>query len=471
MLSRVAESLYWTARYVERAEDVTRLLDVNFHALLDAQVEDRGQTWLQIVQLLGDEERYREHYDEATAVNVSDWVLWHDGNPNAVANCITLARENARSVREQISGEMWEAINKLFLLVRGANRRAVSRGPHAFFEELRNGAHLFQGSADATMTHGDPYEFIRLGLQLERAAKTVRIVASRYPIAVALDDDDPARARQLIALLKSCSAFEAYVKRHGTRFEPIAIAEELIRSADFPRAVRYCLASSLDAVSRISSDQGAPHRIHRSAGRDARVRRGRATSRATAVTQTMRGLLDRHPRRRRGGDEGVLLEPRAPDRPRSRCRRRSSSNVADRRARDAVLVRRLDQRGVQRDPPQARTPGRPALLVVRARDRATRRLGRRSTAIGSGTPCTTSTCSSRIRTLAVTARSEVWTPEVFVDDEAAPSLLDRWDLLRESRYVPLEGPIAELAAHVDRRRPGPRSRRRHAADDTPSAAR
>jgi len=285
MLSRVAESLYWTARYVERAEDVTRLLDVNFHALLDAQVENRGQTWLQIVQLLGDEERFREHYDEATAINVSDWVLWHDGNPNAVANCITLARENvirfltfdrenpnsmisclrsarenARSVREQISGEMWEAINKLFLLVRSANRRAVSRGPHAFFEELRNGAHLFQGSADATMTHGDPYEFIRLGLQLERAAKTVRIVASRYPIAVALDRDDPARARQLIALLESCSAFEAYVKRHGTLFEPIPIAEELIRSADFPRAVRYCLASSLDAVSRISSDQGAPHR-------------------------------------------------------------------------------------------------------------------------------------------------------------------------------------------------------------------
>ena len=186
MLSRVAESLYWTARYVERAEDVTRILDVNFHALLDTQVEDRGQAWLQIVQLLGDEERYAEHYDEATAVNVSDWVLWHDANPNAVANCITLARENARSVREQISGEMWEAINTLFLLVRGANRRAVSRGPHAFFEELRNGAHLFQGTADATMTHGDPYEFIRLGLQLERAATTVRIVASRYPVAVAL---------------------------------------------------------------------------------------------------------------------------------------------------------------------------------------------------------------------------------------------------------------------------------------------
>ena len=261
MLSRVAESLYWTARYVERAEDVTRILDVNFHTLLDMQVEDRGRAWLQIVQLLGDDDAYAEHFDEATAANVSDWVLWHDGNPNAVVNCVTAARENARSVREQISGEMWEAINKLFLLVRGANRRAVTRGPRAFFEELRNGAHLFQGTADATMTHGEPYEFIRLGLHLERAATTVRVVASRYPVAVALDQDDAARARQLIALLESCSAFEAFVKRHGTLFEPVTIADELIRSADFPRAVRSCLSTSLDAVTRISTDQGLPHRI------------------------------------------------------------------------------------------------------------------------------------------------------------------------------------------------------------------
>ncbi len=261
MLSRVAESLYWTARYVERAEDVTRLLDVQFHSLLESHVDDRGDAWTQIVELLGDEERYAEHFDEATAINVTDWVLWHNGNPNAVSNCITLARENARSVREQISGEMWEAINNLFLLVRRANRRTVSRGPHAFFEELRNGAHLFQGAADATMTHGDPYEFIRLGFHLERAAKTVRIVGSRYPVAVELDDLDPARTRQLIALLQSCSAFEAFLRRNGTVFEPAAILEQLIRSADFPRSVRYSLGCGLDAVSRISSDQGAPHRV------------------------------------------------------------------------------------------------------------------------------------------------------------------------------------------------------------------
>jgi uncharacterized alpha-E superfamily protein len=261
MLSRVAESLYWIGRYLERAEDNARLLDVQYHALLDAQVGDHGESWQRIVALNGDEAGYREHYDAFTAQGVAEWMLWHDGNPNAVASCVTLARENARSVREQISGEMWEAINGLFLVVGRANRRAAVRGPHAFFEELRNGAHRFQGTADATMTHGDPYEFLQLGLHLERAATTVRVVRARYPVAVALGEDDPLRAHELIALLKSCSAFEAYVRRHGASFDPLLIAEELTRSAAFPRAVLYCLRTSAASVDRIAGPTGTPQRV------------------------------------------------------------------------------------------------------------------------------------------------------------------------------------------------------------------
>jgi uncharacterized alpha-E superfamily protein len=261
MLSRVAESLYWTARYVERAEDVTRLLDVDYHALLDTHVADHGEVWQRLVRTVGDQDVYAEHFEGFTAQNVAEWLLWHDGNPSAVASCITAARENARSVREQISGEMWEAINSLFLLVGRANRRATVRGPHAFFEQLRNGAHRFQGCADATMTHGEPYEFIQLGLHLERASTTVRVIRSRYPIAVALADDDPAQAHELIALLKSCSAFEAYVRRHGATFEPLDIADVLVRSGQFPRSVLYCLRTCASSVDRIASEHGAPHRV------------------------------------------------------------------------------------------------------------------------------------------------------------------------------------------------------------------
>jgi len=261
MLSRVAESLYWIGRYVERAEDNARLLDVHYHALLDAQVGDYDESWQRVVALIGDEAAYGEHFDTYTPHDVAEWLLWHDGNPSAVSACITLARENARSVREQISGEMWEAINGLFLLVGRANRVASVRGPHAFFEELRNGTHRFQGSADATMTHGEPYEFLQLGLHLERAATTVRVVRARYPVAVELAEDDPQRAHELIALLKSCSAFEAYVRRHGASFEPLAIAEELIRSSSLPRAVLYCLRTCATAVERIGGQTGTPQRV------------------------------------------------------------------------------------------------------------------------------------------------------------------------------------------------------------------
>ena len=124
MLSRVAESLYWIGALPRARGGRARLLDVNYHALLDAQVGRPRRVLAADRGALGDESAYREHYDEFTAQDVAEWVLWHDGNPSAVASCVTLARENARSVREQISGEMWEAINSLFLVVGRANRRA-----------------------------------------------------------------------------------------------------------------------------------------------------------------------------------------------------------------------------------------------------------------------------------------------------------------------------------------------------------
>lgn len=262
MLSRVAESLYWTARYVERAEDVTRAVDVTFHDLLEARIEHEEEAaWRRVLTMLGDEEAFAEHYDRVDGATVGEWVLWHSANPNAVAECVVMARENARSIREQLSGEMWEAVNRLFLLVRGANRSAVLRGPHSFFEQLRSGAHLFQGTADATMEQGQPYEFLQLGFHLERAEKTTRIVGTYYPAAVELDEDDPARTQALVVLLKSCSAFEAYVRRHGMRLEPVEIAETLVRSAELPRSALYCLRRCLEANHAIGGETNTLQRV------------------------------------------------------------------------------------------------------------------------------------------------------------------------------------------------------------------
>src|SRR5258705_4000059 len=175
MLSRAAESLYWMARYIERAEDLTRLLAVNFNALLDTQPEEAGQGWQPLIAIAGDEKVFGEAYDEVTAQTVIEFFLWNPLNPNAVTACINRARENARSVREQISSEIWEHINRLYFLVRDVKRRAVLASPSDFFNQVRDGSHAFQGITTATLTHGEPYHFIQLGLHLERADKTARI--------------------------------------------------------------------------------------------------------------------------------------------------------------------------------------------------------------------------------------------------------------------------------------------------------
>ena len=136
MLSRVAEALYWTGRYIERAEDTSRLLHVNFHGLLDADLPDRGRAWRELILLLGREDVFREHFDDYTAQAVTEFMLWHPANPDAVTACVARARENARGVREQISSEMWEHLNRLHLQVSRTSPAAVVASPHDFLSRM-----------------------------------------------------------------------------------------------------------------------------------------------------------------------------------------------------------------------------------------------------------------------------------------------------------------------------------------------
>ena len=201
MLSRVAESLYWTSRHIERAEDVTRLLDVNFHALLDTPAAEHRASWQQLLDIAGDGDRFRESFPEVTARSVSEFLLWHPENPNAVTACIAQARENARSVRDLIPSEVWEHVNKLYFLVRDADRTGVLGGPYEFFRRIREGSHAFLGVTSATMPRGDGFQFVQIGTHLERADKTVRIVDVKYGAVESLVDASPAAQVRLIALL------------------------------------------------------------------------------------------------------------------------------------------------------------------------------------------------------------------------------------------------------------------------------
>ncbi|HZS07265.1 MAG TPA: alpha-E domain-containing protein [Blastocatellia bacterium] len=253
MLSRVADALYWMSRYVERAENITRILTVNFHTLLDARIEDTQQAWQPIIAITGDDAPFRQSFDEYNARHVSEFLLWHAANPNAVTTCITLARENARSVREQISSEMWEHLNRLYFLVRDLNREITARGPYEFFDQIRHGSQAFQGITSETMTHGEAYEFIQLGKHLERADKTVRILDVKYA-AVNTLREGPETSVQLLAMLRSCSAFEAFRKTQASQLQAARVAEFLLLNQEFPRAVAYCLQRGLRSVNTISSD-------------------------------------------------------------------------------------------------------------------------------------------------------------------------------------------------------------------------
>jgi uncharacterized alpha-E superfamily protein len=254
MLSRAAETLYWMARYIERAEDITRLLVVNFDALLDIRPEDTRAGWLPLVTITGDEELFLESYKEVTPRSVIDFLLWHPQNQNAVTACINRARENARAVREQISSEMWEHINRLYFLVRDVKHATVLRNPSDFFNQVRNGSQAFEGITTATLTHGDSYQFMQLGMYLERADKTARILHAKYMYIRQLDEDSVETYPQLIALLRSCSAFEPFRRAAQGEISLERVVDYLMLDKAFPRAVLFCLARSLHALDTLGSD-------------------------------------------------------------------------------------------------------------------------------------------------------------------------------------------------------------------------
>lgn len=257
------------SRYIERAEDLTRLLAVTFHSLLDAGKVDSEHGWQPLVTMTYDHKRFSEHYGAYSAQNVMDFMLWNQSNPNAVIWCITMARENARSVREQISKEMWEYLNRLYFRVKEADRAAVSRSLLEFFYNLRDGSQAFQGITNETMTHGEAYHFIQIGKHLERAEKTARILDIKYETVKQLPEGSPDEALQLMAMLKSCSAFEPFRKEHTSQLGAEVIVEYLLLNREFPRAVAFGLHRCLQAVNAISgsNEGGRLNHPQRSLGR------------------------------------------------------------------------------------------------------------------------------------------------------------------------------------------------------------
>src|SRR6185436_11568665 len=176
MLSRVANSLCWMSRYIERAENVARIVDVNLQLLLDFRsLNDQRlkEYWVPIVRSTGDEDLFRQLYTEATGHTVTDFLTLRAENPNSILSSVAQARENARVVRDQITIEMWEEINRLYLFLKSKKARDVLKSsPYDFFQEIKASSLQFQGLTDATIMHTEGWHFMQAGKFLERADET-----------------------------------------------------------------------------------------------------------------------------------------------------------------------------------------------------------------------------------------------------------------------------------------------------------
>ncbi len=253
MLSRVANSIYWMSRYVERAENVARFVSVNLNLSLDFPRENEQQ-WLPLVVTAGDEAPFKERYDNSSKENVLEFLTFDRQNPNSIASCLTAARENARSVRECISAEMWEHLNNFYWMLKNSGGYSgVSEQIYDFFERIRFAGQQFMGVTDATMTHGEAWHFSRLGRSIERADKTSRILDVKYFILLPSPEDigTPLDDIQWSSLLRSASALEMYRQRHG-RIAPNSVVEFLILDIEFPRAVLFCLTKANESLHAIT---------------------------------------------------------------------------------------------------------------------------------------------------------------------------------------------------------------------------
>jgi uncharacterized alpha-E superfamily protein len=253
MLSRVAESIYWMTRYVERAENVARFIEVTMTLMLDDPT-GIGQQWQPLINTTGDHKDFADRYGTPNLRDAIFFLTFDPKNSNSILSCLRAARENARTVREIISSEMWVQLNKSYLMINSAMADAQRNDtPNGFFTGVRLASHLFGGVTDATMSHSEAWHFCRLGRLLERADKTSRILDVKYylllrsvqDVGTAFDDV------QWAALLRSASAFEMYRKKHG-RISPKSVVEFLLLSRDFPRAVQYCLLAAQNSLHTVS---------------------------------------------------------------------------------------------------------------------------------------------------------------------------------------------------------------------------
>ena len=251
MLSRVADSLYWINRYVERAENISRFLEVSEAMALDCP-PGSAEPWLPLVEANGDRQRFDQAYPQGTPRDVVSFLLRDRDNPNSIVSCIAIARENARQIRDVITTEMWEQLNDLYWSVQDGE--ALWQEPDQ--EQLRNirrGCQLFYGTTDVTLSRDEAWLFSQLGRLIERADKTSRILDVKYFLLLPAPTEVGGVLDELqwISLLRSAGAYQMYRQSMQQAIAPASVARFLLLDPIFPRSVRFCLQQINDTLQQI----------------------------------------------------------------------------------------------------------------------------------------------------------------------------------------------------------------------------
>ncbi len=241
LLSRYAENLFWLARYIERAENLARILDVNETFSRDSR---GGQNWRSVLQLYDDEARFKALHGTATAESVLRFYVTDSTNPTSIVSSVRLARENARTLRPLISNEMWTQVNVLHNKLGALGDGALAAGNRArLFGQVKEACQTHVGVMEGTFYRGQGWHFCRMGRYIERADQTTRLLDIKYHLLLPgpADVGSPLDVSQWNALLRSAAGYQAYRQLHPEGITPARVAGFLLLDGRFPRSVALCI--------------------------------------------------------------------------------------------------------------------------------------------------------------------------------------------------------------------------------------
>ncbi len=265
MLSRVAENLYWISRYVERVENVARLLDVGFHLELDAaklaDVGDGVGPIESVLTILACREAFEKSHGKAGMDREAllRFLTFDRNHGHSILAMLARARENARCTQDALSGEAWSHVNRFYLsLCSPRAQRRFAASPPRFFDGVKRACILFGGLVDCTLPRTEAFHFLQLGRYLERVNQISRILNIKlHGLRDGVSDvEPPMRIVHWSSLLRSCSAYEAYLREHHDTIDPEGVVRYLVLNSDFPRAMRFCVASCLTSLREIAGADG-----------------------------------------------------------------------------------------------------------------------------------------------------------------------------------------------------------------------